>query len=106
MVYTSEAPERLFPDDISIYNLLFHNQQNVDQDKVIYVDTENTNKTYTYGQVHTQILKATAAWKREYDLQRGDVVAFITPNHIDYPILTHSVVCAGKRDIAMKNSIN
>lgn len=96
MVYTSSHPERIYPEELSVYNTLFNNQRNVAEDKVLYLDTENTNKFYTYGQVHTQILKATAAWKREFDLQRHDVVAICSINHIDYPITTHSVVCAGK----------
>jgi acyl-coenzyme A synthetase/AMP-(fatty) acid ligase len=106
MVYTSDSPERVYPDDISIYNLLFNNQQNVDQDKVVFVDIENTSKFYTYGQAHTQILKATAAWKQEFDLQRGDVVALCSPNHIDYPIVTHGVVCAGKNIIEHQEEFN
>lgn len=96
MVYTSDAPEKVYLDDISVYNLLFNNQQNVDDDQVVYVDVENPKKSCTKGQVHTQILKATAAWKRELDLQRGDVVAFCSPNNIEYAIATHGVVCAGK----------
>jgi acyl-CoA synthetase (AMP-forming)/AMP-acid ligase II len=96
MVYTSNYPERTYPDDLSIYNFLFNNQKNISQDKVVYVDTENTSKFYTYGQTHTQILKATAGWKREFNLQRGDVVAICSINHIDYPIVLHGTVCAGK----------
>jgi acyl-coenzyme A synthetase/AMP-(fatty) acid ligase len=97
MIYTSKYPERPYPNDLSIYNLLFgKNERNIAQDKLIFVDTENTSKFYTYGQTHAQILKATASWKREYNMQRGDVVAICSKNHIDYPIVLHSIVCAGK----------
>jgi acyl-CoA synthetase (AMP-forming)/AMP-acid ligase II len=97
MIYTSHYPERSYPNDISMYNFLFgNNYRNISDNKLIFVDIEDTSKFYTYGQVRTQILKATASWKREFNLHRGDVVAICSQNHIDYPIMIHSIVCAGK----------
>jgi 4-coumarate--CoA ligase len=96
MIYTSSYPERVYPDDLSTYKLLFDNKKNIAQDKVIYVDTENTSKFYTYSQTHAQVLKTIAGWKREFNFKKGDVVAFCSINHIDYPIALIGTVCAGK----------
>lgn len=95
MVYTSKLPAKEYPKDKSVYEILFQNDRNVPKDKLIYVDTENPEKCYTYEQVHTQILKAAAGLQREFDFKKGDVVAICSPNQVDYPIILHAAVCSG-----------
>ena len=91
----SKYPPRNVPKTTSIFNILFHNDQQVSKDKLIYVDIEDTNKCLTFGQVETQILKAAAGLMREFNLKKGDVVAICSPNQVDYPIILHGAVCAG-----------
>jgi acyl-CoA synthetase (AMP-forming)/AMP-acid ligase II len=96
MVYKSRLPDKDYPKDKSVYEYLFHNDRDIPKDTLIYIDIENHEKRYTYEQVHTQILKATSGLQREFDIQKGDVVGICSLNHIDYPIVLHGAVCAGK----------
>lgn len=95
MVYKSRYPLRKYPTNESVYDLLFKNNTNVTEDTLLYVDTENPEDSYTYGELHTQILKTITGFKREFDLQKGDVVAICSPNQIDYPVIIHGTVCTG-----------
>ncbi|KAI9477859.1 MAG: hypothetical protein EXX96DRAFT_228449 [Benjaminiella poitrasii] len=96
MVYTSKLPAKEYPADVSVYELLFKNsQKNVPKDKPIFVDIEDPSKTLTYSQVQTQILKAAAGLKREFNFKKGDVVAICSPNQVDYTVIIHGAVCAG-----------
>jgi acyl-CoA synthetase (AMP-forming)/AMP-acid ligase II len=94
MVYSSKYPVTYFPKDTCVYDILFGNNDNISNDKFVYIDCENPDKSLTYSQLQTQILKAAAGLKREFDLQKGDVVAICSPNHIDYPVIVHGTVCA------------
>ncbi|KAI8637517.1 hypothetical protein BD408DRAFT_486165 [Parasitella parasitica] len=95
MVYESKYPAKNIPKATSVYDVLFNNDNQVPKDKLIYIDVEDTSKHLTYGQVETQIRKAAAGFMREFNLQKGDVVAICSPNQIDYPIVLHGAVCAG-----------
>ncbi|GAN09351.1 4-coumarate-CoA ligase [Mucor ambiguus] len=95
MVYVSKYPTKHIPKATSIFNVLFHNNNQVPKDKLIYVDIEDASKSLTFAQVETQILKATAGLIREFDLKKGDVVAICSPNQVDYPVVLHGAVCAG-----------
>lgn len=101
MVYVSKYPTKHIPKTTSIFNVLFHNDNQVPKDKLIYVDIEDTSKSLTFAQVETQILKAAAGLMREFNLKKGDVVAICSPNQVDYPVLLHGAVCAGKIDSSL-----
>lgn len=60
------------------------------------MDIENPEKSLTYSQLKTQVLKCAAGLKREFNLQYGDGIAVCSPNQIGYSVLLHSAVCAGK----------
>jgi len=96
MVYVSKYPAKYIPKATSIFNVLFHNDNQVPKDKLIYMDIEDESKSLTYAQVETQILKAAAGLMREFGLKKGDVVAICSPNQVDYPVILHGAVCAGK----------
>ncbi|EPB88333.1 hypothetical protein HMPREF1544_04799 [Mucor circinelloides 1006PhL] len=95
MVYVSKYPAKYIPKATSIFNVLFHNDNQVPKDKLIYMDIEDEGKSLTYAQVETQILKAAAGLMREFGLKKGDVVAICSPNQVDYPVILHGAVCAG-----------
>lgn len=104
MVYVSKYPAKRIPKATSIFNVLFHNENQVPKEKLIYVDIEDTSKSLTFGQVETQILKAAAGLMREFGLKKGDVVAICSPNQVDYPVVLHGAVCAGKIDSLLISS--
>ena len=95
MVYTSKSPAKTYPNDQSMYKFLFSNINSIPDDQLIYMDVEDNNKSLTYRQVHTQILKCAAGMKKKWDIQYGDVVAICSPNQINYSIAVHGIVCAG-----------
>ncbi|KAI8637043.1 hypothetical protein BD408DRAFT_425207 [Parasitella parasitica] len=89
MVYTSKSvPLNDFSGD-SIYNVLFRNDNDVPLDKPILIDLEAPYRTLTYGDLKKQILIAAGGFKRVFNLQKNDVVAICSPNHIDYVSILH-----------------
>ncbi|KAK4511200.1 uncharacterized protein ATC70_012414 [Mucor velutinosus] len=96
MLYTSKIAPPVIPDGNSLYHVLLGNNTSVPSDKPILVDIEAPYKTLTHGQLKKQILVAAAGLKRVFDVQRSDVVAICSPNHIDYVSIVHGIICAGK----------
>ena len=95
MVYTSKFPPVEVKTNQTIFQFLFSNADTISPNKSIFTDVENTKNNLTYSQVRTQILKCAAGYKRELNLQHGDVVAVCSPSQVDYPVVLHGAVCAG-----------
>ena len=96
MLYTSKIAPLEVPTGDSLYHILIGNNKDVPSDKPIFIDIETPCKSLTHGQLKKQILVATAGIKRVFDVQRLDVVAICSPNHIDYISIVHGIICAGK----------
>lgn len=96
MTYTSKIAPLAIPTGDSLYHILIGNNSNVPSDKPILIDIEAPYKSLTHGQLKKQILVAAAGLKRVFDVQRLDVVAICSPNHIDYVSIIHGIICAGK----------
>jgi 4-coumarate--CoA ligase len=61
---------------------------------VIYTDAD-TSRSYTYGQVRSTAIDFGKGLKSQWDWQKGDVLAFYTPNCIDTPAITWGTHWAG-----------
>lgn len=99
MLYTSKIAPPEVPTGDSLYHILIGNNKSVPSDKLILVDIEAPCKSLTHGQLKKQILIATTGLKCVFDVQRSDVVAICSPNHIDYISIFHGIICAGKLPI-------
>ncbi|CEG83523.1 hypothetical protein RMATCC62417_17429 [Rhizopus microsporus] len=64
-------------------------------ERVAFAEATDTDHSLTYGQLKTRVLKCAASLKREFGIQRGDVVAICSPNNIEYAILFHGIIAAG-----------
>ncbi|CEP17022.1 hypothetical protein [Parasitella parasitica] len=95
MIYTSKEGllEPLSGD--SIYDILFRNGNDIPLDKPVLIDIEAPYKTLTYGDLKKQILVAAGGLKRVFNIQKNDIVAVCSPNHIDYVSILHGTICAG-----------
>lgn len=99
MIYTSKLSVPSIPTGDSIYHVIFKNDNNVPLNKPILIDIEAPYRTLTYEQLKKQILVAAAGLKREFNIQKNDVVAICSPNHMDYVSILHGTICAGKYSI-------
>jgi acyl-CoA synthetase (AMP-forming)/AMP-acid ligase II len=61
---------------------------------VIYTDSD-TARSYTYAQVRSAAIDFGKGLKSQWDWQKGDVLAFYTPNCIDTPAITWGTHWAG-----------
>ncbi|GAN10824.1 phenylacetyl- protein [Mucor ambiguus] len=95
MLHSSKTAPSVIPAGDSLYHVLIGNNTNVLPDKPIFVDIEYPYKSLTHGQLKKQILVAAAGLKRVFGVQRMDVVAICSPNHIDYVSIVHGIICAG-----------
>ena len=55
----------------------------------------NTGRTYTFAQAKASALEFGKGLKSEWNWQRGDVLAFYTPNNIDTTVATFGLLWAG-----------
>lgn len=96
MLHVSKIAPPAIPKGDSLYHILIGNNTSVPSDKPILIDIEAPYKSLTHGQLKKQILVAAAGLKRVFDVQRLDVVAICSPNHIDYVSIVHAIMCIGK----------
>lgn len=61
---------------------------------MIYTDPD-TGHSYTYAQVRSTAIDFGKGLKSQWDWQKGDVLAFFTPNSIDTPAITWGTHWAG-----------
>ncbi|KAL9539933.1 hypothetical protein MBANPS3_009978 [Mucor bainieri] len=95
MLHTSKVAPPVVPDGDSLYHILLGNNTNVPFDKPILIDIESPFKSLTHGQLRRQTLIAAAGLKRVFGVQRLEVVAICSPNHIDYFSIVHGIICTG-----------
>ena len=79
--------------DTDLLTFLFSNPNKTPDDKPLYIDAA-TEDVRTYGDVK-QRTRSLAHGLRELGLKPQDIVAFISPNSIDYPITCFAVLGCG-----------
>ncbi|KAI8994939.1 hypothetical protein BDB01DRAFT_715252 [Pilobolus umbonatus] len=94
MIYTSKFPEFSI-SDYTCYETVFtpFDKGPYPEDRPIYVNAF-TDETITYGQLKSMVLQF-AYGIQNAGLQSKDVVAIISPNEIEYPVVLHGIVAAG-----------
>ncbi|CAO3704021.1 unnamed protein product [Rhizopus stolonifer] len=82
--------------EISLFELMLNDAcRQFPHKKALFIDPKDPSKRITYGQFKEQVLKCAASLKREYGLQRGDVIATCSPDLIEYAILFYGALAAG-----------
>ncbi|CAO3704020.1 unnamed protein product [Rhizopus stolonifer] len=96
IVFRDEVTTIQSTGEVSLLDLMFtETYRKLPEDAILYVDTDNPDNKMTYGQFKEQVLKCAASLKREYGLQRGDVIATCSPDLIEYAILFYGALAAG-----------
>lgn len=91
-IYRSSFPDVELPD-IDLITFLFSNPSNVSGATPVFVDAvTGTSRTYSDVKKRTQSL---AHGLRQLGVQPGDVIAFFSPNTIDYALTFFAVIGCG-----------
>ncbi|PSR92110.1 hypothetical protein BD289DRAFT_364997 [Coniella lustricola] len=95
MPHKSLYPPVSIPET-DIFSFLFARSSKPFADtKEIFTDGEQPSRSYTYAQLRTAACDFGRGLKTHWHWQRGDVLAFYTPNDIDTPAVTCGVLWAG-----------
>ena len=94
MIYESPYPPVTVPE-IDLWSFLFERKAKPFADsKEIFTDSE-TGRTYTFGDLRSTSLEFGRGIQALWNWQRGDVMAFYTPNNIDTPPAMLGLLWAG-----------
>jgi acyl-CoA synthetase (AMP-forming)/AMP-acid ligase II len=91
-IYRSSFPD-IKPIDIDLVKFVFSNPNHAPEDRPLYVDAI-TGTTRTFADVK-QRTKSLAHALRQQGVKPKDVVAFFSPNSIDYAITCYGIIGAG-----------
>ncbi|KAL1969437.1 hypothetical protein VTN77DRAFT_8875 [Rasamsonia byssochlamydoides] len=91
-IYRSATPD-LQLHDVDLVSFIHSNPQNTPLDRLMYVDAL-TGKGYTLQEVF-QRTRSLAHGLRDLGVRPHDVVAFLSPNTIDYAVTCHAVIGCG-----------
>ncbi|RVX66589.1 hypothetical protein B0A52_09466 [Exophiala mesophila] len=91
-IYRSRFPD-FEPIDLDVVTYVFSNPQNTPENRPLYIDAV-TKATRTFGEVKKKT-KSLSHGLRKLGVKPKDVVAFISPNSIDYAIICYAVLGAG-----------
>jgi acyl-CoA synthetase (AMP-forming)/AMP-acid ligase II len=91
-VYRSPYPP-IIPLEIDLVTRLFSNPNKTPDDKPIYIDAV-TGISRTYGEIKRRT-GSLAHGLRELGVKPRDIVAFISPNSIDYAIICYAILGCG-----------
>lgn len=82
---------------VTLFDAIFTDVYNkVPLERVAFAEASDTDYSLSYGQLKAQVLKCTSGLKHRFGIQRSDVVAICSPNSIEYAILFHGIIAAGK----------
>ncbi|KIX03294.1 uncharacterized protein Z518_06846 [Rhinocladiella mackenziei CBS 650.93] len=91
-VYCSSFPP-IHPVDVDLLTYLFSNPKNTPDDKPIYIDAV-TGASRSYGDIKRRT-RSLAHGLRDLGVEPKDIVAFISPNSIDYAITCYGILGCG-----------
>jgi 4-coumarate--CoA ligase len=96
IVFESLLPMYPFVPGCTIPQYVFKDVEKFSE-RVAVVDAAHggDGRQYTYGQVHTLVRKFAAGLKREFGIQKGDVVLVLLPNVAEYSIFFLGIISAG-----------
>ncbi|CAG8726057.1 4402_t:CDS:2, partial [Acaulospora morrowiae] len=93
MIFKSKLPDIEIPS-IGVYQHVTSNPYNISEDKEIFVDGI-TDKKLSFGEFKRKSKRFAAGLHDKVGFQRGDVLAIISPNQVDYPIVLFGAIAAG-----------
>ncbi|CAG8483975.1 10169_t:CDS:2 [Diversispora eburnea] len=92
MIFKSKYPDIDIPTT-GIYQFITSNPNKVPDDKVIFVDGI-TDKKLTFGEIKRNTKKFAAGLIDKLNFKRGEVLALISPNEVDFPVVLFGTIAA------------
>ncbi|RKP08852.1 putative phenylacetyl-CoA ligase [Thamnocephalis sphaerospora] len=77
-----------------LYHYLFESTDKPADNAVMYVDPDS-RVSCTFGSLRTQVRCFADALRSKFGARRGDVIAFILPNSMEFPLLLFGAIAAG-----------
>lgn len=95
-IYLSNVPDYHIPRNQSFHQFInLRNPDDVRPDKVILEDYGAPHKTLTYGGLREAAARVAGGFVRKYGLREGDAVGIISPNCVDWVVLSHALMWFG-----------
>ncbi|GBC08858.1 hypothetical protein RclHR1_08430007 [Rhizophagus clarus] len=79
---------------MGIYQYVTSNPNGIKDDKVIFTDS-TTDKKLSYGEFKSNSKRLAAGLIDKAGLERGNVLAIISPNQVDYAVVSFGTIIAG-----------
>ncbi|KAL6359327.1 hypothetical protein LRP88_06747 [Fusarium phalaenopsidis] len=79
---------------VDVWNLYMERSRDFPDDHPILIDGD-TNRSYTFAQIRDLSAAFGRGLRHTFDWQKGDVLAFFAPNHIDTAVVNLGVLWAG-----------
>ncbi|RHZ89788.1 hypothetical protein Glove_10g11 [Diversispora epigaea] len=93
MIFKSKIPDIDIPTT-GIYQFVTNNPNKVPDDKVMFFDG-TTDKKLTFGELKRNTKTFAAGLIDKFNFKRGDVLAIVSPNDVDYPVVIFGAIAAG-----------
>ncbi|KAI8150258.1 hypothetical protein BJV82DRAFT_14664 [Fennellomyces sp. T-0311] len=93
MIFKSETPE-VFHTPQTVFEHVFETK-GISPNMPMYVDADDPDQYVSHGQLKQSIQKLAAGLKREFKIQKGDVVAMLAPNVWEFVMVLHGTAVAG-----------
>jgi 4-coumarate--CoA ligase len=95
-IYRSPNPDAVLPHNLSFHQFLAkYNPDDVPLNKLIFEDNSAPKKTITYGGLREAAAIAAGGFVNKYGLKKGDSVAILGANSVDWALLAHSIMWFG-----------
>ncbi|CAG8699253.1 16673_t:CDS:2, partial [Acaulospora morrowiae] len=85
MIFKSKLPNIEIPST-GVYQYITSNPNNVPENKVLFIDG-TTDEKITFGEFKSKIKRFAAGLHDKVGFKRGDVLAIVSPNQVDYPVV-------------------
>ncbi|KAK3300342.1 uncharacterized protein B0H64DRAFT_333715 [Chaetomium fimeti] len=95
MPYPSTFPPLDIPDGIDLWTLLLGNKRRDFPVTKEILTCDETGRSYSWADLRSASIEFGKGLKATWGWEKGDVLAFYTPNSIDTPILTLGALWAG-----------
>ncbi|CAG8540944.1 105_t:CDS:10 [Paraglomus occultum] len=93
MIFRSALPDIEIPS-LGVYQYATRNVNRIDDSKPVYIDAV-TGAELTFGDLKRDSKRLAAGLQDRLGLKKGNVVAVISPNQIDYAVVFFGIIAAG-----------